>query len=183
MIHQTVSTQKNLRELAELIRLNILKDVEDARLRELGAYIIQKYKVPSRSPRQLSRAFQLFSQNEIKFFREFPEINAAPWITAKWKIGDCDDKARLIAALLKSFRIPVRLTYMTFVKPKENNTEIDKTISHVWPEVLLAEDDTNPRSQQKWYALESVKLWPIGKSALDAVKAKKLKFSTFTMYI
>lgn len=173
-ILQTVSNPKNLKELAELIRLNILKDVEDARLRELGAYIIQKYKVPTRSPRQLSRAFQLFSQNEILFFREFPEVNAAPWVTAKWGIGDCDDKSRLIAALLKSFRIPVRLTYMTFIKPD------GQTLSHVWPEVLLADDDKNPHSPQNWYALESVRPWPLGKSALDAIKAKNLKFSTFT---
>jgi Transglutaminase-like superfamily len=170
-LNQTVSNPQSLRELADQIRVNILKDVEDARLRELGAQIIEKYNVPQRSPKQLARAFQLFGQ-EIKFFREFPEVNAAPWITAKWKIGDCDDKARLIAALLKSFRIPVRLTYMTFEIVKSDGTKEYK--SHVWPEVNL--DDT-------WVSLESVRPWPMGKSALDAIKAKNLKHSVFSVEI
>lgn len=180
-ILQTVTNPKNLRALAEQISAKIQDDVADARLRELGAYIIKKFNVPSRSPRQLSRAFQLFSQNYVKFFREFPEVNAAPWVTAKWGIGDCDDKSRLIAALLKSFRIPARLTYMTFVRPKKTATDPDEFLSHVWPEVLLADDESDPKSPQQWYALESVRPWPLGKSALDAIKAKKLKYSTFSL--
>jgi len=166
-IQSTVTYAPNLLILARQIRNHILCDVEDARLRELGASIIRRFHVPSREPRQLARAFQLFSQQRVKFFREYPEVNAAPWITARWGIGDCDDKARLVAALCKSFRIPVRLMYLTFNTGK-------RTVSHVWPEVLLG---------HKWCALESVRPWPIGKSALQTVIAKKWPYKIFSMDI
>lgn len=172
-MNQTTTNPANLRQLADQIRQHILSDVEDARLRELAAHIIEKYKVPERSPRQLARAFQLYSQNDIKFFREFPEVNAAPWITAKWRIGDCDDKARLIAALLKSFRIPVRLAFVTFTGPDGG------TKSHVWPEY----GDVNVDGQPTWFALESVRPWPLGKSPLDVIRAKGFRHNHFEVVI
>lgn len=161
------TSSRDIYELAQQIRQQILSDVEDPRLRELGAHIIKRYHVPSREPRALARAFQLFSQHSVKFFREFPEINAAPWITAKWGIGDCDDKARLIAALLKQFRIPVRLTYVSFHDGR-------RAIAHVWPEVKL---------KKQWAALESVREWPLGKSALEAIKRKGYPYKTFYVEI
>lgn len=119
-----------------------------------------------RQPRQLARAFQLFAQ-KIKFFREYPEYNAAPWVTVAWGIGDCDDKARLIAALLKNFRIPVRLRFANF------NTGVRK-VSHVWPEAQL---------DGKWEALESVRPWPLGKNPLTNIKAKGWQHNTFALEI
>lgn len=161
-----VTTQRNLEALADEIRKRIWQDCEDPRLRELAAHIIRKYDVKSRDPRTLARAFQQFAQQQVSFFREFPEINAAPWVTAAWKLGDCDDKSRLIAALAKSFRIPVRLVFITFRSPKRPGP-----VSHVWPEVDVG---------QGWEALESVQPWPMGKSALDLVKLKQLPYKAFT---
>lgn len=166
----TVTNPKTIPELVRQIREHILRDVEDARMRELAAHVINTMKVPQRSPRLLARAFQLFSQKQVQFFREYPEFNAAPWITAKWRIGDCDDKSRLIAALLKSFRIPVRLAVVTF----EPSNAPGKMLSHVWPEAFV---------DGKWEALESVREWPMGKSALDAIRAKGLKHTHFTVVV
>lgn len=162
-----VTAPRDLRELACQIRAHILADCEDARLRELGANIIAHFRVSPRQPRQLARAFQLFSQQQIKYFREYPEINAAPWVTAKWKIGDCDDKSRLIAALLKNFRIPVRLRFATFDTGK-------RRVSHVWPEAEL---------DGRWEALESVRNWPLGKNPIDSIRARGWKHSTFALLI
>lgn len=165
----TTHTSRNLAELATQIRRAVLADCEDPRMREVAATIIRKYGVRTRDDRALARAFQLFSQNHIKFFREFPEINSAPWVTLKWGIGDCDDKSRLIAALCKSFRIPVRLAYLTFSTPR-------RTVSHVWPEVQL-------RAAGPWVALESVQPWPMGKSALQMVKRKGFPHRFFATVI
>lgn len=127
--------------------------------------------VPARSSRQLARAFQVFSQNHIKFFREDPEVNAAPWVTAKWRIGDCDDKARLIAALLKSFRIPVRLAFLQFTDKQ------GVTRSHVWPE--YRDQDAKGRPIGDWVALESVQPWPMGKSPAEVLRSKGIPIKTF----
>lgn len=159
---------KTLHELATKIRVEILKDVLDGRTRELGAKIIGIYNVPARDNEQLARAFQLYAQS-IKFFREVPEIIAAPWVTAEWGIGDCDDKSRLIASLLKSFRIPVRLHYVTFDTGK-------KKLSHVWPEAQIQTDGP-------WVALESVQPWPMGRSALAMIQRKNFRHSSFFMEI
>jgi transglutaminase-like putative cysteine protease len=153
--------------LAEEIRKAILSDVEDARTRQLGARIVSKYNVPARDQRGLVRAVQLHAQ-AIKFFREYPEIIAAPWVTDDWGIGDCDDKSRMIAAVVKAFRIPVRLVFVTFTKKTGN------TVSHVFPEVQLGSD---------WLAVESVQPWPLGKSPIKMLEAKGLPHTSFTVDI
>ncbi len=163
-----MTNPKDLRELATQIRQQILNDVDDPRTRQLGALIVRKYDVPARDPVKLARAVQLFAQN-IKFFREFPEVIAAPWVTSQWGIGDCDDKSRLIAAVLKSFRIPVRLIYLTYKRPKEPGN-----VSHVYPEAFLGND---------WVALESVRQWPMGKNAKMMLENKGRAFEVFNMEI
>jgi transglutaminase-like putative cysteine protease len=160
---------RNLRKLAELIRAEILRDIEDPRLRELGAKIIGLYNVPSRDPVALARAFQLYSQEHIKYFRERPEYVVAPWVTARWAIGDCDDKSRLIGALLACYRIPARLAYVSFRDPSG-------TKAHVWPEFRESNNDA-------WKALESVRDWPLGKSPLEMLAAKKYPYQVFYVEI
>lgn len=108
----------------------------------------------------------MFSQ-KIKYFREYPEWNAAPWVTAAWGIGDCDDKSRLIAALLKQFRIPVRLRFAKFDTGK-------RRVAHVWPEAQL---DGN------WEALESVRAWPLGRNPIDGIRARGWKHRSFALVI
>jgi transglutaminase-like putative cysteine protease len=159
---------ENLASLAMMIRSQILNDVDDPRTRQLGALIVRKYDVPARDQESLARAVQLYAQS-IKFFREFPEVIAAPWVTAEWGIGDCDDKSRMVAAVLKSFRMPVRLVYVTFIK-KEGKPPT----SHVYPEVQLG---------GKWRALETVQPWPIGKNAIELMDRKGYKYSSFTTEI
>jgi transglutaminase-like putative cysteine protease len=115
----------------------------------------------------LARAVQLHAQ-KIKFFREYPEIIAAPWVTDDWGIGDCDDKSRMIAAVLKAFRIPVRLVFVTFTK------QSGQTVSHVFPEVQL--DNT-------WLPVESVQPWPLGKDPIAMLQSKNLPHTSFKLDI
>lgn len=159
---------ENLTTLAAMIRTQILNDVDDPRTRQLGALIVRKYNVPARDQEKLARAVQLFAQ-DIKFFREYPEVIAAPWVTAQWGIGDCDDKSRMIASILKSFRMPVRLVYVTFIKK-----EGQPATSHVYPEANI---------NGKWEALESVQKWPIGKNAIDLIIKKGYKYNSFSTEI
>jgi len=157
----------DLYSLAQEIRTQILTDVEDPRTRQLGARIVRKYDVAARDQVALARAVQLYAQS-IKFFREFPEVIAAPWVTADWGIGDCDDKSRLIAAVLKSFRMPVRLVFVTFRKGDKG------TVSHVFPEVQLG---------AQWLALESVQPWPIGKDPIAMLDSKGWQHTEFRLDI
>lgn len=160
-------THPDLSSLAAEIRTRILNDVEDPRTRQLGARIVRKYNVEARDQRSLARAVQLYAQS-IKFFREFPEVIAAPWVTADWGIGDCDDKSRLITAVLKSFRMPVRLVFVTFRKGDKG------TVSHVFPEVQL---------DGQWLPLESVQPWPMGKSPIDMLQRKGWTHKVFRLDI
>ncbi len=157
----------NLSSLAQAIRKEILNDVEDPRTRQLGARIIAKYHVTARDQRALVRAVQLHAQS-IKFFREYPEIIAAPWVTDDWGIGDCDDKSRMIAAVVKAFRVPVRLVFVTFTK------KTGATVSHVYPEVQLG---------TQWLPVESVQPWPLGKDPIAMLKAKGLPYTFFKVDI
>jgi hypothetical protein len=128
---------------------------------------VRKYNVTARDLRSLARAVQLHAQS-IKFFREFPEVIAAPWITDEWGIGDCDDKSRMIAAVVKSFRIPVRLVFVTFQKRPGMN------VSHVFPEIEL---------DGKWMAAESVQPWPLGKDPIEMLKRKGTSYTSFKVDI
>lgn len=161
------SDPKDLSSLAREIRAAILVDVEDARTRQLGARIVRTYNVTARDQKGLVRAVQLHAQ-KIKFFREFPEIIAAPWITDEWGIGDCDDKSRMIAAVVKAFRIPVRLVFVTFQK------KTGMTVSHVFPEVQL---------DGAWLPVESVQPWPLGKDPIEMLKRKGLAYTSFKVDI
>lgn len=128
---------------------------------------MRTYNVTARDQRGLARAVQLHAQ-KIKFFREYPEIIAAPWVTDDWGIGDCDDKSRMIAAVLKAFRIPVRLVFVTFTK------QSGQTVSHVFPEVQL--DNT-------WLPVESVQPWPLGKDPIAMLQSKNLPHTSFKLDI
>lgn len=162
----------DLSSLAREIRTQILSDVEDARTRQLGARIVRKYNVEARDQKSLARAVQLYAQS-IKFFREFPEVIAAPWVTADWGIGDCDDKSRLIAAVLKSFRMPVRLVFVTFRKKLKDGSET-APVSHVFPEVQFG---------KSWLPLESVQPWPMGKDPIDMLTRKGWQHTLFRLDI
>lgn len=126
-----------------------------------AARLIDVARVPARDPVRLARAFQLYSARKIKFFRERPERFASALRTLTWGIGDCDDKARFIAALLRTFRIPVRLKFLHITMPD------GKTVGHVYPEAWLP----YPK-ESNWVALESVREYPLGYDPEARARAK-----------
>lgn len=120
--------------------------------------------VPERDEVALARAVQLVAQQGIKYFREFPERWQSPIRTIKWRIGDCDDKSILIASMLRSFRIPVRLKFVRFVRSElVNGVPVGVRIAHVYPQAYL---------RGKWESLESVQPWPLGKDPEDVLRSR-----------
>lgn len=116
------------------------------------AKLIDVARVPARDPVALARALQLYSALNIKFFRERPERFQSAVRTVAWGIGDCDDKARFIAASLRTFRVPVRLKFLHLTLP--NGLQM----GHVYPEAWLP----YPGPESRFVALESVREYPLG---------------------
>lgn len=133
-------------------------------LMQWAADFLRDYKVPERDPAALARAVQRYAQEHIRFFRERPERFASPLRSIEWGFGDCDDKSIFIATVLRSFRVPVRLAFVRYVKRNLDGTT--KRISHVYPQANLG---------GKWVALESVHPWPAGKD--PAVEARRKGFT------
>ena len=132
---------------------------------QFTAGLIKKWNVPERNDKALARAVQYYTQKHIKFFRESPERFASPMRTIAWGIGDCDDKSQVIAAILRSFRIPVRLKFIRFNTRDKNSGKI-KPISHVYPQAKL---------DGEWVSLESVHPWAMGVDPEEKARAKGLK--------
>lgn len=124
------------------------------------ARLIDVARVPARDPIALSRAVQLYSARRIKFFRERPERFQSAIRTIAWGIGDCDDKARFIAASLRTFRIPVALKFLHLtIPPKPGSTvKTPQILGHVYPLAWLE----YPKAPARWVALESVREYPMG---------------------
>lgn len=127
--------------------------------------VIREFNIPERDNRALVNGILKYTQDNIKYFRESPERFASPLRTIDWGIGDCDDKSILIATVLRSFKIPVRLKFLRFsyFSPSE---KIQKTVQHVYPQAKI---------DNKWYSLESVHKWPAGKDAEKMLNSKGIK--------
>jgi len=130
-------------------------------LMQWASDFLRDYAVPERDPAALARAVQRFAQEHIRFFRERPERFASPLRTIEWGFGDCDDKSIFIATVLRSFRVPVRLVFVRYVKRKLDGTR--KKISHVYPQAYV---------EGKWQTLESVHPWPMGKDPAQEARRK-----------
>jgi hypothetical protein len=123
------------------------------------ADLIRAYNVPGRDPIALVKAIQDYSATEIKFFRERPERFQSPMRTIIWGFGDCDDKAILVGAAVRTFRVPVRLAILRLALPRlgENGKADPRLppvkVGHVYPEAWM--DDA-------WIPLESVRPYPWG---------------------
>ena len=139
----------------------VLKYTGHPLLMQWASDFLREYDVPERDPEALARAVQQYAQTHIKFFRERPERFASPLRTIEWGFGDCDDKSILIATLLRSFRVPVRLKFVRWEQKKLDGGV--KRISHVYPEVQLG---------GQWHALESVHPWPLGKDPATEARRK-----------
>lgn len=126
---------------------------------DLAAKLIKRSDVPARDERALARVVQEFSQEHIKYFREYPERFQSPMRTLQWRIGDCDDKTILVASTLRSFRIPVRLKFLRLripagtVLPTGEVISKNKRAAHVYPQALL---------DNQWESLDSVRQVPLG---------------------
>jgi len=138
----------------------IVQYTGDPRLVDIAAKIIDSLNIPEREPMALATGFQQFVQQNIKFFRERPERFVNPVRTVQWGIGDCDDKTILLATLLRTFRIPVRLKFIRFVSPKSK-----KNVSHVYPQAKI---------NNRWITLETVQQWPPGKDGETILKNKNI---------
>lgn len=132
------------------------------------SWLIERANVPARDPIKLARAIQLYSARHIKFFRERPERFQAAIRTVVWGIGDCDDKARFVAACLRTFRIPVRLKVLHMTLPD------GKQLGHVYPQAWLE----FPAKPARWVSLESVREFPMGYDPETKALARGYKVKT-----
>jgi len=126
--------------------------------------IVERMGIPERDEVKLARAVQLVAQKGIKYFREYPERWQSPTRTIKWRVGDCDDKSILIATMLRSFRIPVRLKFVRFVRQEiVKGKPVAIRVAHVYPQAYL---------KGEWVAIESVQPWPLGRDPEDVLKSR-----------
>ncbi len=135
---------------------------------DFTAKLIKLMNVPERNEQALVRAIQKFAQYKVKFFREKPERFASPLRTIVWGIGDCDDKSVLIASILRTFRLPVKLKFIRYESLQKDGTV--KKVSHVYPLVKI---------NGKWTAVESVHKWPLGVDPEQRALAKGLRPEVF----
>jgi transglutaminase-like putative cysteine protease len=127
------------------------------------ARFIRDHDLPERDPRAFVETLLRYVQEHVQFVRERPERFASPLRTLEWGIGDCDDKAIVIATVLRSLRIPVRLKFLTFEQRDPSGTPIH--YSHVYPEVKL---------NGAWLAMESVRPMALGEDPAHAAQQRGL---------
>lgn len=161
---EDLSESQQMRRLWE----KVLEDTGHPPLVQFLAGLIDVARVPPRDPVRLARAIQLYAARHVKFFRERPERFQQAARTIAWGIGDCDDKARLVAALLRTARVPARLTFMHMVLPG------NKHLGHVFPEAWL----TLPAHRAGWIPLESVREYPMGYNPI--IRARERGFVVTT---
>jgi len=128
-------------------------------LRRQAATIIREYNIPERNPLALAQGIMAYFQKEVKFFREYPEFFASPMRTIEWGIGDCDDKTIGVAAILRTFRIPIRLKIIHYTAGGVRK-------GHVYPQAYI---------NNRWITLETVRTWQAGEDAADKLKARGIQ--------
>ena len=146
------------------------QDTGDPLLRHFLARLIDVAQVPARDPVAFTRAVQNYSAHKIKFFRERPEIFQSAVRTVVWGIGDCDDKARFIAASTRSVRIPTQLKFLQMTLPD------GKKLGHVYPLVWLPSP-----TGDKWTAVESVRPYPLGYDPEARARERGYDVQTFVI--
>lgn len=139
---------------------------------QFASNLISLHNIPERDNTNLAVAIQKYTQQNIKFFREQPERFASPIRTILWGLGDCDDKSILIATVLRSFKIPVRLVFVV-IEMIDKATHKIKKMGHVWPQAYLqANASSSDRHNFRWVSLESVRPLPFGASPIKRIVAK-----------
>jgi hypothetical protein len=175
------STERNLRTHDEQRKAAwawVVQHTGDPLLVEFCARLIKICNVNERDEVALARCVQRVAQEQVKYFKEQPERWQSPVRTLSWRIGDCDDKTFLIAAALRSFRIPVRLKFLRMTLPKGTVVReaggttkpiaADRKVSHIYPQALLRGKPTS---------LESVKRYPLGFDPEVLAKRKGIHYT------
>lgn len=176
MLRQTVArkippptwTSEDLNEPSQVAALwkGVETDTGHPLLVHFLARLIRVANVPARDPARYARALQLYSARRIKFFRERPERFQSAIRTVAWGIGDCDDKARFIAAALRTMRIPARLKILHITLPT------GQRLGHVYPQFF---------HNGQWIALESVREYPMGYD--PEARARQKGFGVSVSYV
>lgn len=107
----------------------------------MARHLIQH--VPQKALLHEANALFSFVQNHIRYVRDPHNIEAlqTPAATLQLKSGDCDDKTILLAALLLSIGIPVKLIVGGFVKGRYTHVWLRAGIRSNW----VPMDPTEPR--------------------------------------
>ena len=137
----------------------------DPRTRGILARIVRDTGVDARDPLALVTAVQAWVNRTIRYVREYPETICAPWVTVEWQIGDCDDMAILLAAVLRTARVPMRLAFGGW-KPRGEPVPLGHVWSEAWVERAKAPVPPGV-TVPGWVALETVRERPPGWRATD----------------
>lgn len=117
----------------------------------------------------LARALQEYVQENVRFVKEFPERYQSPIRTLQYKVGDCDDQAPLLAALLRTVKIPARLCIGGWGgRPGE-----PPVWRHIWAQALLP--------KHGWTSAETVRRVPLGFDAGEWMASRG--FQTARTYV
>lgn len=120
----------------------------DPRTRDLLARICREERIPARDPHALARGVQRWTQKHVRYTPEREETLAAPWVTARWGIGDCDDSAALVSSVLRNAKIPSRLVAVGW--------------GPAWTVPPLGHIYAQARPRDEWVSLETVRPVPYG---------------------
>lgn len=77
------------------------------------------------------RAIFAWVRDEVRFLLEHGEQVLTPGRVLLWRLGDCDDRSGLVAAMLQSIRVPWRLKLLA--------RQIGGRLRpyHIWPQALV----------------------------------------------
>lgn len=116
----------------------------------------------SAKPQDLVRALQRYVQKKIAYLREHPETYVHPARTLEWEAGDCDDQASLLASLLRSVKVPARLTFAYWATGPTRR-------GHVWAEAWIPYPKGYGQ-KGRWVPAETIRAVPLGWDPLAAIR-------------
>ncbi len=157
----TTSNLKTPKAQREALWTIVLKNSGHPDLVAKAAQIIRECNIEARDTKKLAECLQTWVASNIKYFSEYPDRWQSPLRTLDWRIGDCDDQTILMASILRSFKVPVRIVFLRWVDPKTK-----KKKGHVFSQALVG---------KKWTSLETVRPRPFGWDAGDMLLKKGVR--------
>lgn len=133
-----------------------------ASLRQTAAKVAKATQTSSAKPKDLIRALQRYVQKKVLYLREHPETYVHPARTLEWGAGDCDDQAALLASLLRSVKIPARLTFCYWSTGPSRR-------GHVWTEAWIPYP-AGYGQKGRWVPAETIRSVPLGWDPIAAIK-------------